>query len=325
MAAAGAGSMWGSSLFAADPSPNLGHMAYQLGWIKNFQFAGDYVADSKGYYQKFGLSGVDLLVGGPGVVVDPVVASGKALVGQSSPDFMANAINHGAPLVCIGTSYQRNADCVVSLARNPLRTPHDMIGKKIGLQTMNLVIWYAFLKLNKIDPRSIHTVPVQFDFTPLISGEVDGFFGQETDDVVHLRAKGYDLQVLAFNDFGYKMFIGTYSVRTDSLTDPFKRAQLVAFMKASALGWNEVIKDPDEGARLTVDVYGKGNGLNPSAEQMSCRVANQFYVSPDTQAHGLFWMSAASVQETIETLAASGVKATPAMFTNEILQEAYGS
>jgi ABC-type nitrate/sulfonate/bicarbonate transport system substrate-binding protein len=319
---AGFGCSLGRLLLAADTPPKLGQMAYQLGWVKNFQFAGDYIADSRGYYQRFGLNGVTLLAGGPGVVVDPTVVSGKALVGQSSPDFMATAINHGAPLKCIGAGYQRNVACVISMAKAPLAVPRDMIGKRIGVQTMNLVVWRAFLKLNKIDPASIVSVPVQFDFAPLVTGEVDGFFGETTDDVIHLQSQGHDVRVLAFTDFGYRMLIATYSVRSDSLTDTVKRAQLVAFMKASVLGWNEAIRDPALGARLTVNTYGKANGLDLDTEERSCRAVNPFMVSADTQAHGLFWMSPRSIQETVETLAASGVHAAPDMFTNEILEEA---
>ena len=51
---------------------------------------------------------------------------------------------------------------------------------------------------------------------------------------------------------------------------------------------------------------------------------NEFIVSPDTQKHGIFWMTPELVQETITTLAAGGVKATPEMFTNELLEEIYG-
>jgi hypothetical protein len=63
-------------------------------------------------------------------------------------------------------------------------------------------------------------------------------------------------------------------------------------------------------------------GLDQATEERSCRAVNPFMVSADTQAHGLFWMSPRSVQETVETLAASDVHATPEMFTNEILEEA---
>jgi ABC-type nitrate/sulfonate/bicarbonate transport system substrate-binding protein len=308
--------------WARAEEPRLGEISFQLGWIKNFQFAGEYVADYRKYYEKFGLQ-VDLLAGGPTVIVEPIIISGKALLGQTMPDFMANAVEKGAALKCIAACYQKNPSAIMSLAKTPITTPQEMIGRKIGIQTNNVVIWHAFLKLNKIDPGKITVVPVQFDFTPLILGEVDGFFGQVTDDAIQLRSKGIDVHSLLLSDFGYKMFTAIYATATDSLNDATKRAQIVAFMKGDIPGWQEAIKDPALAAKLTVDIYGQGNGLELKAQEASCVAANDLIVSPVTKSHGLFWMSPEAVQETIVTLAAGGVKATPDMFTNEILEEIY--
>jgi ABC-type nitrate/sulfonate/bicarbonate transport system substrate-binding protein len=146
--------VFGNRGAADETPPSLGKMAYQLSWIRNFQFAGEYIADYKKYYQKFGLESVDLLPGGPNMIVDAIVAAGKALVGQSSPEFMAHAITRGAQLKCIGANYQKSNTGIVSMAKAPLRSPQDVIGKKIGIQIINLVSWHAFLKVNKIDPAA---------------------------------------------------------------------------------------------------------------------------------------------------------------------------
>jgi ABC-type nitrate/sulfonate/bicarbonate transport system substrate-binding protein len=310
-----------SSRARADAPLDLGQITYQLGWVKNFQFAGEYIADYRGYFKKFGLQ-VDLVAGGPSMSPVSIVMSGKALIGDSTPDNLTNANAHGGTLRCIGADYQRNPGGIISLAKTPLRTPQDMIGKKIGLQSNNSVIWRTFLKLNNLNPASIQTVPVQFDFTPLVSGEVDGFYGESDDDAVQLRAKGNDIYMLQFADYGYRMFEAIYMVRADSLTDPQKRAQLVAFMKGDILGWEDAIKDPGLAAKLTVEVYGKNNGLNAQSQEASCRVTNDLMVSADTKQNGLFWMSPTAIEQTIHTLAAGGLKATPDMFTNEILEEA---
>jgi hypothetical protein len=164
---------------------------------------------------------------------------------------------------------------------------------------------------------------VQFDFSPLVSGEVDGFFGYLNDDVVQLKAKGNDIHYFPFSDFGYKMFTATYSVASASLADGARRAQLVAFMKAEIRGWQDVIRDPALGARLTVDVYGKGNGLDFDAQMASCVATNAVMEDATTRQHGLFWMSPEGIEDSIATLAAAGVRATPDRFTNEILLEAY--
>ena len=304
--------------FAAQPA--LGQIAYQISWVKNFQFIGEYIADYKGYYREQGLD-VLLLAGGPSVITDPIVISGKALVGQGGPDGTANSVNKGAPLKIIGANYQKASYAILSLAKNALREPKDLIGKKIGIQVNNLVIWRSFLKTCQLDPASIDVVPVMHDFAPLITGDVDGFFGLTNDDLIQLTARGYDIAHLLFADFGYKMFICTFTVRTDTLTDPRKRAQVVAFMKGEIKGWQDAIKDPALGAKLTVDIYAKGNGLVEATQAQSAAATNDLIVSPDTEKHGLFWMSDEAVEQTIQTLSIGGVRCTKDLFTNEILEE----
>ena len=46
-------------------------------------------------------------------------------------------------------------------------------------------------------------------------------------------------------------------------------------------------------------------------------------VSAETRQHGLFWMTPATVEKTIRSLGAAGIKASHAAFTNEILEEVY--
>lgn len=316
--AVGAGRL--ASPARAEPA-RLGRLAYQLGWVKNFQFAGEYVADDRGYYRRYGVE-VDLLSGGPTVNVEPIVMSGKALVGQSMPDLIANANAKGASLRIIAACYQRNVSAIISLARTPLAQPRDMIGKRIGIQITNLVIWHSFLRLNRIARESVITVPVQFELTPLVTGEVDGFFGEVIDDAVELRESGVAIHIMPLADFGYHMLTATYEVAADSLSDPGRRAQLVAFMKGDLLGWQDVLKDPAGAARLTVERYGRETGLDLRRQQASCVVQNDFIVSAETRAHGLFWMSPERVAQTVAALQAAGVRARADYFTNEILDEA---
>ena len=323
LAGGAAGSLaFASSFGEASRAAGLGKVAYQLSWIKNFQFAGEYVADYKKYYTQAGVE-VDILAGGPTLAVEPVVASGKALVGQGSPDNTANANAKGAGLKIIGAGYQKSPFCMISLTKTALKTPKDMVGKKIGMQSANLGIWRAFLKINDLDPKTINTVPVQFDFSPLVSGEVDGFFGYSNDDVIHLRHTGADVTYFLFADYGYKLMTATYTVRADSLADKVKRAQVVAFMRGDILGWQDVVADPGLGAKLTVDIYGKGNGLDEATERESCGLTNELMVNDTTKAHGLFWMSDEAIKETLATMETAGVKAGADVFTNEILAEIY--
>src|SRR5882672_5552803 len=52
--------------------PDYGELAFQLSWIKNVEFGGEYIADTKGYYKAAGFSSVNLISGGPTVQQDAV-------------------------------------------------------------------------------------------------------------------------------------------------------------------------------------------------------------------------------------------------------------
>src|SRR5579859_1895154 len=103
--AAGSSPASGSSSATAD----LGALSYRLSWIKNVEFAGSYIADTKGYYKAQGFSSVNLIAGGASATpMEADVATGKALFGVSSPDITGAAIMKGAPLKIIGAQYQKN-------------------------------------------------------------------------------------------------------------------------------------------------------------------------------------------------------------------------
>ena len=145
---------------AGAATPDYGELVLQLSWVKNVEFAGSYIADTKGYYKKQGFSSVNLLSGGPTVQQDAVVQSGQAFACISAPDITSAAINQGASLITVGAQYQKNPFAVMSLKKSPIKTPDDMIGKKIGVQATNEAVWNSFLKANDIDPSKIDKVPV---------------------------------------------------------------------------------------------------------------------------------------------------------------------
>jgi ABC-type nitrate/sulfonate/bicarbonate transport system substrate-binding protein len=104
-----------------------------MGWIANVENAGEFIAAEQGYYAEEGVD-LELVPGGPGVSVEPLVVSGKALVGLSQPDSVARARQQGAALKVVATTFQRNPAAIMSLTTNPVPTPQDLVGKKLGIQ-----------------------------------------------------------------------------------------------------------------------------------------------------------------------------------------------
>ena len=295
-------------------------VAMQLNYLKNVQFAGSLVALDKGYYAKQGLD-VTLTAGGPNLSVEPVVASGKALVGITHTATAVNAIDNGAPLSIIGAGYQKNPFCIVSLAGKPISKPADLIGKKIGVSATNLPVWNAFLQANGIAQSQVHTVTIDFDPTPLTTGEVDGFVAFYTNEPTILEGKGIKVHTMLLNDFGYPLLEDVYIARTADLKNPAKRKEIVALMTAESKGWAAAVKDPKLSAELAVDKYGKSLKLDMTQQVEQATRQNDLVVSPTTTQNGLFWMSKSDIDKTITSLKLGGSKATPSMFTDEILTD----
>jgi ABC-type nitrate/sulfonate/bicarbonate transport system substrate-binding protein len=302
---------------------SFGSVSYQLSWLKNIQFAGSYVADDRGYYQREGFSSVQLLAGGPNITIEPKVVSRRVFVGNSQPDFTAAASTKGAPVKIIGAQYQKSPWALMSMASTPIKTPQEMVGKKIGSPPTNTVVWESFLKLNKIDPKQLTTVPIQHDPLPLTTGEVDGWLSFAIDEPNILRAKGFDVFVFLFDDFNYVNFAQVYVVRPETLRGE-DREKAKGFLKAEVQGWKFAIANGAQAARLAVNVAGKDLGLDLKEQTLSIREQNNLMVTDSTKENGLFFMDDVGIEGAIRTMEASGIQGIQkSLFTNEILEEVY--
>ncbi|MEV6349015.1 ABC transporter substrate-binding protein [Actinoplanes sp. NPDC051851] len=307
---------------ASSGTKSFGALNYQLSWVKNVEFAGAYIADTKGYYTAAGFSSVNLMAGGPSVSQDAVVASGKALIGISSPDITAAAILKGAELVVLGAQYQKNPFAIVSLAETPINTPQDLIGKKIGVQATNEPVWTAFLKANNLDASKITKVPAQFDPSPLVSKEVDGWFSFFTNEPNLLKMKNVETVSMLLNDHGYPLVSEVYVAKKSSLTED--RDKIKAVLIADIKGWTDSIADPKLGANLAATKYGKDLGLDEAEQVLESTAQNTVVQTDDTKANGLFTITDELIDETIKTLALGGVTITKdQLFDLSVLTEVY--
>ena len=134
----------------------LGDITVQLSWIKNAEFAGEFIADDKGYYTDAGFDSVDLLrrPGRAPRSSSPPARPTSASATRSRP--AAAIANSDFPLKIVGTTYQKNPFSILSLADGGnIATPQDLIGKKIGVQDPNLSLFNALLAANGIDPDDV--------------------------------------------------------------------------------------------------------------------------------------------------------------------------
>ncbi|WP_298934758.1 ABC transporter substrate-binding protein [uncultured Ruegeria sp.] len=293
---------------------------FQLSWLHSVQFGGSYIAAKKGYWTEQGLD-VSLSQGGPNAPVEPPVVSGTALVGISAADYTAAAVSQGAPFKIIAVAMQKNPFAIASLAANPVNTPADLVGKRIGMAVANTPVLQALCTLNNVDINDIEIVPTQYDPAPLVSGQVDCLLCWETDLPVAMTVKGVDNTTMLMADHGYALHSQTYIATEESIAN--QRADLVALIKGEVMGWNDYLNDTDAAAALTVEMFPDA-GLDLQTQKLQAARQVPLMFSDLTAENGFGWFTDDTVSKNIETLALLDHDVSAGLWDRSILEEVHG-
>ncbi len=312
-----------SSGGTTDDGSEFGTVAVQLSWIKNIEFAGEYFALDKGYYKDAGFGNVDLVAGGAaGTGVEAGLDTGKVWIGMSAPQLTAPAVLDGLEAKIVGATFQKNPFAIVSSAAAPINSPQDMIGKKIGVQDSNQLVFGALLAANGLTESQMTIVPAQFDPSPLANGEVDGWVSYVTNEPITLAAKGFPNAHFLFADYNLPLVAESFTVLQSTIDN--ERDKLKAFLKAEIQGWKDAVADPAESARLAVEVYGKDQNLELEEQIKEATAQNDLVVSADTKTKGLFTMTPQLIEQNIAALSKAGLEITAEqLFDMSILEEVY--
>jgi ABC-type nitrate/sulfonate/bicarbonate transport system substrate-binding protein len=308
---------------SASGTGSYGSVAIQLSWVKDVQFAGEYFAAEKGYYKDAGFSSVNLLAGGGQTPTESVILAGQALVGMSSTPEAAASVAQGAGLKIIAVGYQKNPYCLLSLKeRTPITTVADLKGKSVGVSSDNQVTFEGFLKANNLTTNDVNIVATQYSVAPLEAGKYDAQIAFTTNEVITVEQDGYTPVVLPFADNGLSFATNPYFVTADTLAN--KRDLLKALFAAEIRGWTDAVRDPQQAAQYTVDIFGKDQDLAVTEQKMEAQAANALMVSADTNENGLLTMTDSLISDTIASLKVMGTNVTAeGLFDFSVLKEIY--
>lgn len=326
LAAAAGFSLLLAGCAAEAPEPeaaaDFGAVTVQLSWLKNTEFAGEYLAVEDGYFTDAGFDDVTLVSGGSGATgAVAAVSTGQAAFGLSGPLQIAPAILEGAEVRIIASGFQKNPFNITSLKDNPIDTPEDMIGKTIGVSDSNILVFEALLASNDIDPASITRVPFS-DISQLTTGQVDGYLGYTTSGPYALELQGYEAQEFLLADYGMSIVSENYVATTEMIQEQPEliKAYLVGLIK----GWHAALDDLERATDLTVNDYGKEQNYDYDQQLNALTVQSGLMVTADTEANGLFTMTDDLIDANIETLALCGFDITAdELFDFSLLAEVY--
>ncbi len=131
-------------------------------------------------------------------------------------------------------SVQEHPYAFFSLGSKPIKTPKDMIGKKIGIQATGKVLLSALLKKHDIPESDVEVVVIGADMTPLVSGQVDAVTGWLTNTTA-ISALGEDKVAMKLWDNGVQLYANPYYSTTTMIE---KEPEVLAgFLRAAGKGW----------------------------------------------------------------------------------------
>jgi len=255
-------------------------VTFQLGWIISNGQIGEIVARSLGYFEAEGIN-LKVAPGGPNVDGVAIVAAGSAQAGNlsSSPSLML-ARAGGLPVKCFAVGYQEHPFTYFSLPKKPIRTPQDMIGKRIGTQGTARILLRALLAKNKIKESDVQVVVMGSDMLPLMTGQVDAVTGWLTN-VSALRALGPERIDMRLWDAGLQLYANLYYATDETLQ---KHADVLAgFTRAAAKGWAYAHQNPEKAVDILVKAY---PNLDRDAELDAIKPVLGFSFTKTTAAKG---------------------------------------
>jgi NitT/TauT family transport system substrate-binding protein len=258
------------------------NVTVRLKWLHQSQFAGNYVADKTGLYEKEGLQ-VNLkpfdYVHFP---IDEVV-SGAADFGITGADELLVARSQGKKVKALAVIYQENPVIAYSLVSSGIKTPSDFIGKKLGLESgVNVeTVIKAMLKAQGIKYEQIGTViPIKFDVTPVLDHTVDIGTGYITNEPILVEEAGQKVNIIAPYEYGVKMYADVLFTSDQMIETHPDIVQ--GFVKATLAGWNYALDHIDEAVNYTLAYKDPNNtGLNFN-HQKALLLKSVPFIKPNT-------------------------------------------
>jgi len=234
---------------AAEARSSPRQVRLQLKWYHQFQFAGYYAAQAKGYYERAGLE-VEILEGAPDRPPIRRVVDGQAEFGVHDGGDLLFARLHGAPVVALAVVFQHSPYVILSLKQAGIRTPTDLIGRVMMDESHGASPLLAMLRREGIEASAdggksaVVLLPHTWRLEDLLEGRVDAMSAYLTEEPLRLGRRGIEVSLLRPSDYGIDFYGDTLFTSEGMLA---AEPELVeSFRSASMRGWEYAMTHTEE-------------------------------------------------------------------------------
>ncbi len=222
------------------PLQALEQVRLQLNWQHQFEFAGFYAAQAKGYYRDAGLE-VAILPAKPGDKPEQVVVDGGAEFGVSDAGLLLRR-SRNEPVVVLAVIFQ-HSPAVLLVPENGVKSIAELRGKRVMMHAPHPEL-DAYFRAEGLAENAFTRVEPSYNPQDLISGRVDAMQAYASDEPEYLNRADFPFRTFSARDAGID-FYDLNLFTTQGLIE--RNPQMVkAFREASLRGWQYAMEHPDE-------------------------------------------------------------------------------
>lgn len=242
---------------------SLEKISIQLDWLHQFQFAGYYIANEKGYYKDEGLE-VEIKEFDFGINIIGDVLSKKSEYGVGKSSLIIDRLEN-KKVIILAAIYQNSPMVLISLKNSKIHKPINLRNKNVMLTpnarsaaSINSMIISQGLKLKDINFQE-HSFKLQ----DLIDGNTDAMGCYLSNEPYLLKEKNIDFTIHNPSDYGFDFYGGLLFTSEKELNN--KPLRVNKMYNATIKGWTYAFNNVEETAKL---IYDKFNTQNKSLESL---------------------------------------------------------
>lgn len=212
----------------------------RLAWVPDMAEVGVFVAKEMGYFEREKL---DVTIEPGGFGLDPIklVATGSSDYGVGGAGNLLLARAQGVPVVAVAAEFQDTPVGFVTRADSKITSFKQFKGKRVGIQTGadTDVLYRALLVRNGMTSAAVREVPIQYDMTPFLRGNIDVLPAYVTNQPVTLAAQGLKINVITAQSEGLRYYGNVFFVTEARLKS--HPEQVRRFVRALRSGWEHAL------------------------------------------------------------------------------------
>lgn len=281
----------------------LDNVTIRLKWLHQSQFAGYYAAEQEGFYKDEGID-VKLVPGGAETPSIQIVAGGSEQFGVSGMSQLIEARAQGIPVVALATTYRKNPLIWFGIDEN-IRTPQDLVGKKVGLTvgSNSDLLFRAMFKKTDVDINDMIIVPVKYNLSLLLEKEVDVYEGYLTDQPITAELAGYKTYIINPSDYEINFYGDTLFTTEKVIQENPDLVKRVT--RATIKGWQFAYDNPEKAVDYVL-MY--SDQLNREQEMRGMKASLEL-IKPDDKSIGTIEMDV--VEQMQDLLVDYGILKSP--------------